>query len=114
MKPRFRFILTTLALAIALQAISAAQVFHYRQGGSVEEAAFLPGNEIGVIVEDGGRIRRTVDQAQTWDVTNVPDGVRGYLRGIFFGSPPGFVGHGSGGLRAMPEQQRKIMALSAR
>lgn len=71
--------------AIGLCAVSQAQEFQYRQGGTVEGAFFLPSDpDLGWITHDGGKISRSTDRGQSWATKFVPDNVRGHIRGIHF------------------------------
>ena len=78
-----RFMVVAGALASLVDTAGGQAKFEYRQGGQLEGVFFLDAS-LGWTAEDGGRIRRTIDGGQTWFITDVPDDVRGELRGVYF------------------------------
>jgi photosystem II stability/assembly factor-like uncharacterized protein len=71
-----------LLVLVVLPCVAQTPEFVYRQGGHSHGIQFWNEND-GVVVEDGGRIRYTVDGGTTWTDSNFDDEYREDLRGVF-------------------------------
>lgn len=70
------------ALAAAAPATAQTPRFEHRHGGLVH-GIWMHSTNGGATAEDGGRIRYCTD-GQTWILADVPEEVRGQLRGVMF------------------------------